>query len=140
MSRVPDWPDRLIAALERHERLVFAYGMSDCMQLAMDCAEAVTGTHPYPKAKRYRTIRGAAACLKRHGFGNIIEALMAAYPEIAPSLARRGDIGIAYEGNVPCAVVCEGLLFAGKPPGTIGLARVPRTRVERAFAVGWDDV
>jgi hypothetical protein len=138
MTRLPDWPDRLIAALERHERLVFAYGVSDCMQLAMDCAEAITGAHPYPKAKRYKTKRGAASCLKRHGFSNIIEALMAAYPEIAPSLARRGDIGIASEGAVPCAVVCEGLLFAGKPPGTVGLARVPRARVERAFAVGWD--
>jgi hypothetical protein len=140
MTRLPDWPDRLIAAIERHESLVFSYGTSDCMQLAMDCAQAVTAKHPYPKARRYRTKRGAAACLKRHGFGNIIEALAAAYLEIAPSLARRGDIGIAFEGNMPCAVVCEGLLFAGKPPGTVGLVRVPRARVERAFAVGWDGV
>jgi hypothetical protein len=138
MTRLPDWPDRLITTLEHHELLVFAYGVSDCMQLAMDCAEAITGRHPYPKAKRYTTKRRAASCLKRHGFGNIIEALAAAYPEIAPSLARRGDIGVAYDGNLPCAVVCEGLLFVGKPPGSVGLVRVTRARVERAFAVGWD--
>ncbi|MFO0992555.1 MAG: hypothetical protein U1E67_11570 [Hyphomicrobiales bacterium] len=137
MSRLPDWPDRLIAEIARHERLEFSYGVSDCMQLAMDCAEAITGEHPYRKARRYRTKRGAASCLKRHGFRNIIEALAAAYPKIAPSLARRGDIGIIYEGNAPCAVVCEGLFFVGKPPGTVGLVRIPRAHIKGAFAVGW---
>jgi len=145
MTRVADWPEQLIAAIERHERLVFSYGTSDCMQLAMDCAAAVTGCHPYPRAAAkkgkpaYRSKRGAAGCLKRHGFANIIEAIAGAYPEIAVSLARRGDIGIVYEGKEPCAVVCEGLHFVGKPPASVGNVRVPRARVERAFAVGWGD-
>jgi len=146
MTRVADWPEQLIAAVARHETLPFGYGVSDCMQLTMDCAAAVAGAHPYPKAApkkgkpAYTTKRGAAGCLKRHGFTNIVEAWAAACPEIAVSLARRGDIGIVIDNGAPCAVVCEGLYFVGKPPGTDGLLRLPRVAVERAFAVGWGDV
>lgn len=136
--RVFDWPVRLFATLARHEALIFSYGTSDCMQLAMDCAEAVSGMHPYPDAKgreAYHDRRGAKACLKRHGFANIVEALSARYPLVAPALAQRGDLGIVMMDEVPCAVVCEGLQFAGKPPATLGLTRVGRDRVVQAFRV-----
>lgn len=133
--RVEDWPERLIQCIESHDRL-FIWGESDCMQLVMDCAKAMTEVHPYPKAERsYKTKAGAASCLRKHGFENIVEALAQAYKEIPVSLAQRGDIGVVTLQDAPASVVCDGIFFVGKAPNNDGLIRVSRDLVSRAFRV-----
>lgn len=136
MSRLQDWPERLFATIDKHRLLSFEWGGSDCMQLVMDCAEAITGTHPYPNAKNYHTRAGALSCLKRHGFSDIVEALSAAYNVIPVPLAQRGDIGIIkLPDDLYASCVCDGMNFVGKAPGEDGITRVPRTIVLQAFRV-----
>ncbi len=106
------------------------------MQLAMACAEACTGVHPYPDAVGcYIDRAGAQECLKRHGFDNIVEALSAKFPLIAPALAQRGDIGIVTFEGILASCVCEGREFVGKAPDKDGLIRLPRRVVVQAFHV-----
>lgn len=135
MSRVDDWPLRLLAAIERHDR-PFAWGESDCMQLAMHCAHVITGVHPFPDTPgSYSTRAGAMRCLQAHGFESIVEALAARYRPVAPALAQRGDIGIVSMEGVLASCVCEGREFVGKAPDKDGLIRVPRRAIVQAFRV-----
>lgn len=135
--RVQDWPVRLHATIAQHDKL-FTWGSSDCMQLCMDVAEAMTEEHPYPDTRpgKYKTRTGAMKVLKAHGFDSIIEALAAKYKVIAPSLAQRGDIGIVSmtDGTI-ASCVCEGVSFVGKAPDQEGLVRFPRSFVVQAFKV-----
>lgn len=134
--RVQDWPVQLHQTIAKHDKL-FNWGTSDCMQLCMDVAEAITGTHPYPDTKgKYKTRSGAMKVLKSKGFENIIEALAAKYKVIPSSLAQRGDIGIVSmpDGTIS-SCVCEGVNFVGKGPESEGLVRFPRSFVVQAFRV-----
>lgn len=140
MSRVEDWPEKLFATISSHDKK-FEWGTSDCMQLVLDCAEAITGIHPFPKAKpsygvaRYVNKYGSQLCLKRHGFDSIIEALNSVYEIIPVASAQRGDIGIVKIGDNLAACVCEGASFVGKAPEDQGLVRFKRSLVLQAFRV-----
>lgn len=131
--RLENWPDRMFEVIARHAAIPFAWGVSDCMQLVMDSNEAITGAHPYPKAKAYRSQRGAAACLRRHGFETIVEALAAKYDLVPVAMAQRGDNGVVQVAGVLSSVLCEGASWVGKTEG--GIIRLSRAHVVQAFRV-----
>jgi len=88
VSRPPDWPERLLAALAAARDRPFRWGEHDCCLFAADLIEAVTGVDPAaafrpvrprgePGAvdgRRYRTAQGALALLRLHAWVDEIAA------------------------------------------------------------------
>ncbi|MFC5423051.1 DUF6950 family protein [Bosea eneae] len=90
--RIDGWDDRLLAVIERHGAAAYAPGVTDCFMLAMDAAEALTGSRPY--AVGYKSDAGAMRTLRKRGFSSLREAIAAVYPERPAGHWQRGDIAI----------------------------------------------
>lgn len=134
MTRREDWPERLIAAIEHHAALPFGWGSSDCFLLPMDVVLAMTDAEPWPDVRgAYASEAGAARQLRRRGFATLVEAFAAAFPEIPPSLAGRGDIGVVDSPRGLAGVVFMDTGVIGKAEA--GIRRLPRSLVLRAFKV-----
>lgn len=133
--RVTGWERALRLVVERHMALPSQYGVSDCYVIADDAVEAVTGARLYPAARRYRTARGGARVLRRHGFLSVEDAFAAALPEIPVALAQRGDIGVVRQADGALSggvFIAAGFLTRG-----VGSAVVlPHLSAARAFRVG----
>jgi hypothetical protein len=127
-----NWPDMLIAAVERHRVLPLVYGKSDCWTMAADVIEALTGERPYPDVM-YRSKAGAAKALAQRGFASVADALAARLPETPVAMAGRGDIGIVDTPDGLAAAVCVGPWFVVK--AETGIDHVSRDRIVRAFKV-----
>jgi hypothetical protein len=135
MPRLIGWEDRFQAVIAHHGSCPLLWGVSDCFVMPMDDALALTGVDPWAAERRYRSAGGALRALRRNGFGNVVEAFAAHYAEVAPSFARRGDIGVA---DYPGAVLGGGVVVLGADvigKGEQGVVRLPRARLLRAFRV-----
>lgn len=135
--RLEGWEERMLAAIERHQAVPFAWGESDCFTLPMDVVAALTGTDPSEGARGYAGAVSAAAALKVHGWRNLQEAFAARFEETPPAFARMGDIGLA---DYPGAILGGGVVVLGRDvigKGEQGCVRLPRTMLKRAFKVGW---
>jgi hypothetical protein len=130
--RVEEWPDALMAVIQRHADQPFRYGASDCWMLVADAIEAITGNRPFADV-RYSTKQGAARTLTRYGFTNVADALAYVLEEIPIANAGRGDVGVVDTPDGPAAVVCAGLYFVCK--SETGIDHLPRDAVKRAFGV-----
>ncbi|WP_342640943.1 DUF6950 family protein [Rhodoligotrophos ferricapiens] len=131
--RLPDWPERMIEVIRAHERAPFEWGKSDCWCLAMDVVKAITGSDPYAHVRRYQTAAGSRRVMRTEGFASIGDALAAAFVEIPPVMAQRGDLGVVVVEGAEAVCICEGVLWVGKSP--TGVVRFPRAHVARAFKV-----
>ncbi|MFG1205558.1 DUF6950 family protein [Xanthobacter flavus] len=132
--RLPDWEERLADVIAAYQGGVFVWGKRDCFRLPVDVARAVAGLVLWPDVRPYRTPRGAAIRLARHGFRGVGGALAAVLEEVPPALARRGDVGVVLEHGAEAGVVVLGTELAGMAPA--GMTIVPRERLVRAFRVG----
>lgn len=137
--RQPGWEPRYVAVLERHMAAPFEWGVSDCLSVVADVAEALCGKNPLPaKRRRYRTAPGAARQMRKLGFETIEEALAATYSQIPVLKARRGDCGVLeqlVDGRPQqAAVIVMGAIAVGKGPD--GPMHVPLTRLKATFAIG----
>lgn len=63
--RLPGWPDRLKAVVEKHMALPSQYGLSDCYIICDDGVEACLGERIHPPPKPYRTAAGTAPARAR---------------------------------------------------------------------------
>jgi hypothetical protein len=136
MMRQEGWEERFMAEVRRHHQLPFTLGVSDCFLLPMDVVAAITGVDPVdPGGRDYSSLKGARAKLKKAGYTDLPAAFAARFEEIAPSLAQRGDIGIAdYDGALlGGGVVVLGAEVIGK--GEHGNRRLPLAQLKRAFKV-----
>ena len=137
LARRADWPERLQEVLDRHAALPFGWGSSDCLLLPMDGVLAMTGVDPAAAIRgTYRSARGAARQLARRGHAHVGEAFAAHFPEIAPALAHRGDLGLIRvpEGSGYAGVILFGLGAFGKAAAG-GTVFVPRSAILRAFRI-----
>jgi hypothetical protein len=134
MARREDWPERLLAEIERHSHMPFEYGTSDCFIFPMDCVEAMTGNDPWAGQRGYRTDKGAAGRLRRQGFKNVGDAFADKFEEIPVGKAGRGDIGVIETDKGTAGVVFIDTVAMGKAED-VGVKRVPRSLVTRAFRV-----
>lgn len=132
--RVENWQTAFVEVLEHYARQSFGWGTADCMQLALANVAAVTGTTPYPKAKGYKTEKGALRVLKRHGFDTPEQAIEAAFDEIHVAAAGRADLGVFDAETGVAVVVCTGVCFVGLAPDS-GYIEIRRAAVRRAFRV-----
>jgi hypothetical protein len=138
LSRIDGRRTRLLAALERLERVPVVFGRSDCLMRLADTVQAMTGVdHGARFRGRYTTEAGGYRVLKRAGFDGPIGYLTApdgcGFAEIHPSRAQDGDIGAILRDRRWAFGVIVGDRFY--PAGVGGLAILPRGRVERAFSV-----
>jgi hypothetical protein len=134
MNRKENWPDLLLAEIERHGALPFEYGKSDCITFACDCVKAMTGEDIMSGQRGYKTFEDGMKRLRRIGAKDIGEAFASKLDEIPVALAGRGDVGVVEGNELTVGVVIVGPHAVGKEtPG--GVAQVPLSAVSRAFRV-----
>lgn len=93
MSRLLDWPERLIAVVEAARGKPYVLGENDCLRLACAAVEACTGTDYWPRLKGYKTKRQALVTIARiaPSLGEAVTATLGVAP--TPTLsAQRGDL------------------------------------------------
>lgn len=134
MTRRADWIDRLSKVIAEHDAQPFAWGTSDCFNLVIDAAEAMTGEDPYPKDRRAKSERAAKAALKRRGFRGVDAALAKAYYPIPPAMARTGDIAVVLNNKrrSTCGIVAGRDIIVRDQER---LARFPLSAARRAYRV-----
>ena len=140
MKRLPDWEDRLTAVLAKSFERRFEYGAFDCCLFACECIEATTGEDLSLGLRgSYADTVSAALAIRRAGAGDVemLAASMAVrhgLPEIAPAVARQGDIVLSGWDGVMALGVCVGedALLATQP----GLTAIPMHEWLRAWRIG----
>lgn len=124
----------LIAFIESREAWTFGYGPGplthDCARFCDAGTLALTGVRPLSRfAGRWTTPMGAARMIAR--LGGLALAASEFMAPVAPTLARRGDVGLTAAGGL---VLIEGDLVVG-PAAARGLERLPRAEVTHAWTV-----
>lgn len=114
MRRLPDWPERLSAAIEAASGRPFSWGEWDCVQFAASCVEALTGEDPIAALRApYASLREAEALLQAHGFEDLGAACDALFgPRRDVKRARRGDLVLCPAEDGASLGVCLGRLAA----------------------------
>lgn len=137
MTRRHDWPERIMAVLDRAATQAFAWGRADCFTLAMDAVAAITGADPYPDERgAYTTPVGARLRLTAHGFADMAALFDSVAAEIPVAFAGRGDLGLTETATGElAAIVCDGTAWVGRSEGE-GFVRVPRNAAVRAWRIG----
>lgn len=132
--RVQGWERALRLVVEKHLALPTQFGVSDCYVIADDAVEAVTGERMYRDARRYRTARGAARVLRRHGCLTVEDAFAGRFDVIPVAQAQRGDIGVVHQpsGEVSGGVFIGSGFFTRGPSSALVL---PMSAAARAFRV-----
>ncbi len=138
-----DWQSRMSEALAARREAPFVWGRHDCALFACDVAEAVCGINFAASLRgRYGTKREAYAVLDGFAGGGLEQAAEKiardhGCPEVAPLMARRGDIvlaEIAIDGGSSDALgICLGewIAFAAGR----GFVQLPLTKARRAWRV-----
>jgi hypothetical protein len=133
MTRVDDWPTKLLAEIDRHVDTAFEWGVEDCLTFPADCVKVITGEDfMAPYRGTYRNLEEAKTVLQEAGFESYADALASRYPAIPVAMAGRGDLGVI-EGDMAntCVVFVDEAI--GKDFN--GLRRVSRFLVTKAFKV-----
>lgn len=139
LTRLPDWPQRLDAAIEAARSRCFAYGEFDCYLFAADTVLAITGVDLAASFRgQYDSPVSAARILAGYGSMEAIATSLLGEP-VHPARARRGDVVLAQlpipDGETgDCAGVCTGHYFAFAQPQGLGFVR--RAAVRLAWCVG----
>lgn len=153
LARREDWPERLAALVERRRGETFAWGGTDCVALALDAVEAVTGVDVLPGARgAYDSEEGALAYLRTlPGHTSLLyaanEVLRAAgIHQTTIGLAGRGDVVAYLTGADRLASevgssrwgavlgICLGQYSVVPLPGS-GIRFAPTARADRAWEV-----
>lgn len=134
LKRLPGWRGRLSTRIEARRHIAFAWGANDCALFAADCVEAMTGIDLAGEFRgAYQDQAGARALLDRLGAADVADHAATLLPEIAPSLARIGDIAAIRQSLGVGLVMVIGAHLVG--PGPKGLMTLPLSAAVRAFRV-----
>jgi hypothetical protein len=131
------WETRFAALMEHELAQPFSWGSSDCLTLAADVCEALTGVQPFPLELRdYDSAAGAATVLVKLGFTSISGPLEAVFQPIPSARARRGDCGVrvSAEGELSTFIVL-GATAVGRAEGKSRVV-VPTLQLAQTFAIG----
>jgi hypothetical protein len=137
VERLPDWRVRLAEYLARTARASFRPGQHDCALFAAGAVHAMTGRDLAAEWRgTYRTLEAGQAALRRQGYEDHLALAASLFPEVAPSFAQAGDLGVVpsdVPGEVGALGVVQGAgVYVLRPSG---LAVVRRLHLERAFRV-----
>lgn len=145
LQRREDWPERLADLIAARLHAPFSWGANDCALFAADAVRAVTGVdladhfrgrYTDESGARQMGLNGASRHLATGDFEAALRDMASLYldGEIAPALARRGDIVLIEHAAGYSLAVCDGAVaFA---PGRRGLLPVPRVQWRAAWRVG----
>ena len=151
LSRFHDWPERLIAFLEDRRKRPFVWGEHDCTLFVADAVLAMTGTDMAAGFRgQYNSAVSGYGLMRQLGF-NSADELVEHYAkqfeiaEIAPMMARRGDVLLLRTANIPDRlsplgiVAPDGMAAISIAPNTTGLACVRLdAAARRGWAIGWE--
>lgn len=139
IQRFPDWPERLVAAVDRRRGQVFVRGQTDCLPTVADIIREFTGVDLLGPTWRsaYNDDLEALRIIRRFG-GNLLEAfrshLASQVPEIDPRLAKRGDLAfvrLAEMSQGAALFYGDGLLI----PDKVGFRNLPRSCAVAAWRI-----
>lgn len=135
--RQPGWRGRLDRYVDAVRAAPFDWRANRCDHFAAGAVAAITGADPTPAwAARIASRRGALAALARRGHASVSDAAAELFYEIAPAMARIGDLaaipsGDAF-GDALGVVIGERVLILT----AAGVDSRDRAEARRAFAVG----
>lgn len=131
MKRLPDWKSRLTAYLAAIGTRPFKPGQHDCALFVAGAVETMTGDDPARGWRGYRSLAEGRRALARRGYADQVALVASLLPEIAPALARAGDVAVVAGEDGPAVGIVQGeMVFALRREG---LAILPRLQIERAF-------
>ena len=133
MTRLPDWPDRLQAAIDWHGDQPFLWGISDCFKFPTDVVKAMTGIDHWPDI-RYKNSFQASKVLLSRSMASVGDMFASKLAEIGPSFANVGCIGTIDNYQGACGVLVLGQELVGKSKSG-SLILIPRFYLKRAFKV-----
>lgn len=142
IERIEGWEAALFEAIEARSQYPFDFKKHDCCRAGADLVKAMTGHDLMRGLRGYRSAAGAMRVIKENG-GDLLSLVKgrceaAGWPQVAKSMARRGDIAFTAK------TVSDGIngafgVFDGVGaifPTDRGWARLPISDVETAFRVG----
>ena len=150
LRRKPDWVLRLKKATEAAATRPYRWGTHDCCMGPCALVRVITGTHPAPHLRGYRTARGAALKLARAARGVPAERRLEAVAEaiardfnareVPVARAQRGDLVLieaeTQEGRKDVLAVVD---LSGRfviTPAKRGWGRLPIEQARRAWRIG----
>lgn len=139
MHRLPNWRERLNDVMDKQRLMPFKWADNDCvLGFAFPIIEAIIGLDLALEYKgKYSTKKEAISFFKSLGYKNLGDAMLKHLPEIHPSRAQVGDIGLVKDPNSSfkmafCMFDATGLIVKGEE----GHNMLPREEAFRAFKVG----
>ncbi len=138
LTRLPNWRARFAAEIDRQRREAFAWGRQDCaLGLVSGSVLAITGADLAVGYRgKYRGPAAALRILRDEGCETLADFAATKLTEIAPAMARIGDVGVIEAdgplGQAFCIVDASGLIVMTEA----GHGRRPRADMIRAFRVG----
>lgn len=139
--RLNDWEVRLRAVLACWRDRDFEWSTADCSNLICETTTALTAA-PDKLADlrgRYHDAESAASLIRELGFENLGDLIASRWPEVPPAFAHRGDIGFCPGVTPMCLSIVMGPTVVCVNEKGRGLYSLPRTKLRRAFKVGWED-
>lgn len=105
LMRLDGWESKLNDVISQSG--VFEWGNNDCCMFAVRVVEAITGVDHGKPYRGYKTAKGAASRLLKHGGVEGIATKELGEPK-SPLLARRGDV-VSFETQNQIALgICAG--------------------------------
>lgn len=133
--RLKDWRGRLQAYLSEVATQPFRPGRHDCALFAAGAVKAMTGRDlARGYRSKYRSLARGRELLRAQGFEDPVALVAAHFEEVAPIMAREGDIAVLVDEDAALAfgVVQGAGIYVLRPAG-LGLA--PLSHAVRAFRV-----
>ena len=135
LTRLENWPERLLTTVERHRAAEFDWGVYDCATLFAEAVEAVTGTDPLQRFRPWISERSARMKMIKGGWKDMKSFCRDHFTEIPPSMAGRGDLGFpAQTVNLTCPGIIVGAHAVSRDEK--GWIVVPTSLLTMAFKVG----
>lgn len=132
IKRVSFWEVAMMDAIARHADQPFAWGVSDCFELACDAVHLMTAKDPFPTIRgAYDSEHDALRILARRKAKSVIDLFARKFEEIPPAHAQRGDLAAWDEMGIG---IVTGRHVVGKGPA--GMTTLPATRMTRAVRIG----
>lgn len=135
-EKLPDWPERLAAHVERHRPVPFAWGRNDCATFAAEGVAAMTGAEAWPMLGDWASARQARRELRARGglFRAVTAKLGAPVTGLAAAHVGRGSVVMAEGGlGMTLGLCTDGLNWCA--PGADGLVWRPMRSVRVAWRI-----
>jgi hypothetical protein len=137
-TRLPGWEQRLAWVLESYRHRPYALGSNDCIRLACDTVQALTGEGLWHLLMgRYQDRDSAIRLVHQWGrtWSQAFSALFGEAPRM-PYAARRGDILTFDDARDKHLAVCAGPDVAVYGPQGLGFVPLTDARLLECWRIG----